>query len=120
MVAEVARAVQAVTQSEVSRVAADFAELKQRLARIEAQPVSGQGHLPVLRSAEKSTPLTSGPSAGPVASDQYRALESLAGRIRDPQAQVAVAAEMIRLQQEAAGMAPAMQVMPRAGQGWAR
>jgi hypothetical protein len=30
-------------------------------------------------------------------SEQYRALESLAGRLADPQAQIAVAAELIRL-----------------------
>jgi len=33
------------------------------------------------------------------AEEQYRALESLAGRLRDPQAQIAVAAELIRLRQ---------------------
>jgi hypothetical protein len=32
--------------------------------------------------------------------EQLRTLESLAGRLSDPQAQIAVAAEMIRLQQE--------------------
>ena len=32
-------------------------------------------------------------------SDNYRALESLAGEVRDPQALVAIAAELIRLQQ---------------------
>jgi hypothetical protein len=36
----------------------------------------------------------------PSASEQYRALESLAGSLRDPQAQVAVAAELIRLRQQ--------------------
>jgi hypothetical protein len=30
---------------------------------------------------------------------EFRALEALAGRLRDPQAQLAVPAEMIRLQQ---------------------
>jgi len=34
------------------------------------------------------------------AQEQYRALEALAGRLADPQAQVAVAAELIRLQRE--------------------
>jgi hypothetical protein len=34
---------------------------------------------------------------------EFRALEALAGRLRDPQAQLAVAAEMIRLQQRGAG-----------------
>jgi hypothetical protein len=36
----------------------------------------------------------------PGAAEQMRALESLAGRLVDPQAQLAVAAELIRLQRE--------------------
>jgi hypothetical protein len=113
-----AAVVRAVTGA-VAPVLAQLATLEQRLARIEAQPTSGG---PQLRAADKSTPLT--PAGQPGQSDQMRVLESLAGRISDPQAQVAVAAEMIRLQQEAAGMPPAFQVMPRAGGdprgGWHR
>ncbi len=95
-------------------------EIQQRLARIEAQPLPGG---PIFRTADKTTPLTPGSPNGaaggqPTAAQRIQALEAVAGQIRDPQAQVALAAEMIRLQQEAAGMAPAMQVMPRAGRGW--
>ena len=36
----------------------------------------------------------------PGVAEQMRALESLAGRLVDPQAQLAVAAELIRLQRE--------------------
>lgn len=104
--------------AEVARIAsamtASFSALEERLARIEAQPQTGG---PILRAADKSTPLTPNGSQS-TAAQRIEALEGLAGRLRDPQAQVAVAAEMIRLQQEAAGMPPAMQVMPRAGRGW--
>jgi hypothetical protein len=99
--------------AELGNVGAQLRIVEQRLARIEAQPVSGG---PQLRTADKTTALH---GAGSHAVAQYQALEGLAGRLTDPQAQVAVAAEMIRLQQEAAGMSPAMQVMPRAGRGWA-
>ncbi len=96
------------------RLAGQLGDIEARLARIEAQPMPGG---PVLRTADKVSPLA--PHGGtPGAHEQYRALEALAGRLTDPQAQVAVAAEMIRLQQEAAGIPPAMQVMPRAGRGW--
>ncbi|HET9109795.1 MAG TPA: hypothetical protein VFN78_03110 [Ktedonobacterales bacterium] len=77
-------------------------ELRARVARLEAQPVAGG---PAARAVEK----TLGGAAGMVggmtfggandAGAEYRALEALAGRLRDPQAQLAVAAEMIRLQQ---------------------
>jgi phage head maturation protease len=89
--------------------------IEERLARIEAQPMPGG---PILRSADRTSALSPMGGQGSSAAERIDALQSLAGRIADPQAQVAVAAEMIRLQQEAAGMSPAMQVMPRAGRGW--
>jgi hypothetical protein len=114
----VTQAVSTAMQAELTRALSaallPLSDIQQRLARIEAQPQAGG---PVYRSADKATPLT--PAAGSSSTaDQLRALGGLAGRIADPQAQVAVAAEMIRLQQEQAGMSPAMQVMPRAGRGW--
>ncbi|HUY79653.1 MAG TPA: hypothetical protein VMV29_22975 [Ktedonobacterales bacterium] len=108
------------TQGEATGALGD---LRGRVAALEAQPTPGG---PAARPAEKSHPLaaqatrgTSGAygvySAGglgsasvsasgwpgePVnAEEQCRALESLAGRLRDPQAQIAVAAELIRLRQ---------------------
>ncbi|HEX6818894.1 MAG TPA: hypothetical protein VF120_11000 [Ktedonobacterales bacterium] len=75
-------------------------ELDTRLERVEAQPLPGG---PAARAVEKLHPLhmraqTAG--TGPSPQDQYRALEALAGRLADPQAQIAVAAELIRLQRE--------------------
>lgn len=75
-------------------------ELRARVARLEAQPAPGG---PAARAVEKSLGgmgVAASGAAGPV--DEFRALEALAGRLRDPQAQLAVAAEMIRLQQRVA------------------
>jgi hypothetical protein len=43
-----------------------------------------------------------GQIVAPAAREKYHALESLAGEVRDPQVQVAIAAELIRLQQRGA------------------
>lgn len=79
-------------------------ELRARVERIEAQPLPGG---PALRAVavEKPSPLAPAAGAqGPVSpAEQYRALESLAGRLSDPQAQIAVAAELIRLRQQEGG-----------------
>ncbi|HEX9058123.1 MAG TPA: hypothetical protein VF818_11395 [Ktedonobacterales bacterium] len=97
----------------VRRITDTLGEIERRVAAIEAQPMPGGPHL---RTAEKTHALL--PNGGQTGiGEQMRALEALAGRLADPQAQIAVATEMIRLQQEAAGLAPAMQVMPRAGSG---
>ncbi|HEX8983361.1 MAG TPA: hypothetical protein VF792_11355 [Ktedonobacterales bacterium] len=71
-------------------------ELRARVARLEAQPIAGG---PAARPVEK----TLGGYGALAAGDEVRALEALAGRLRDPQAQLAVAAEMIRLQQRPNG-----------------
>jgi phage head maturation protease len=74
-------------------------ELRARVARLEAQPVPGG---PAARAVEKTllgAPVAAAEGAADV---EYRTLEALAGRLRDPQAQLAVAAEMIRLQQSGA------------------
>ncbi len=86
--------------------------------RIEQTPQSGG---PVLHAADRGSAFAAGASGGygsagqPNGNSQYDALAALAGKIKDPQAQTAVAAEMIRMQQEAAGMPAGFQVMPRAG-----
>ncbi|HEX6799187.1 MAG TPA: hypothetical protein VF116_15875 [Ktedonobacterales bacterium] len=72
-------------------------DLRTRLERIEAQPLPGG---PALRAVEKSHALAPAVAshAAPVSpAEQYRALEALAGKLSDPQAQIAVAAELIRL-----------------------
>ena len=74
-------------------------ELRARVARLEAQPVPGG---PAARAVEKTllgAPVAAAEGAADV---EYRTLEALAGRLRDPQAQLAVAAEMIHLQQSGA------------------
>ncbi len=78
---------------------AEVAALRARVERLEAQPLPGG---PAARAVEKT--LAAVPLDGygmPPASgaESLTALEALAGRLRDPQAQMAVAAEMIRLQQ---------------------
>jgi hypothetical protein len=70
---------------------------------VEAQPAPGG---PAARPVEKSHALmpSQGGARGQVsAAEQYRALEALAGSLRDPQAQMAVASELIRLQREGGG-----------------
>jgi hypothetical protein len=64
---------------------------------LEGQPLPGG---PAAFAFDKTLALT--PSGGahsqPGAAEQRRALEALAGKLTDPQAQIAVAAELIRLQ----------------------
>ncbi|HEU0026401.1 MAG TPA: hypothetical protein VFQ25_04735 [Ktedonobacterales bacterium] len=76
---------------------AEVAALRARVERLEAQPLPGG---PAARAVEKTlaTPLD-GYGPAPASAQSITALEALAGRLRDPQAQMAVAAEMIRLQQ---------------------
>ncbi len=86
-----------------TEMASTAGELGRRLERLEAQPLPGG---PAARPAEKTHALhahVSGSVGQPSAAEQYRALEALAGRIGDPQAQIAVAAELIRLQREGYG-----------------
>jgi len=81
-----------------SAAARTIDELRARVTRLEAQPVPGG---PAARAVEKT--LLGAPAAAAPVEVEYRALEALAGRLRDPQAQLAVAAEMIRLQQGGQG-----------------
>ncbi|HLY29540.1 MAG TPA: hypothetical protein VKQ36_00805, partial [Ktedonobacterales bacterium] len=115
---------QEVTQGvahELATAQAQNTALGRRVEALEAQPIPGG---PAARPAEKAHPLSGGITRGAVggsglgsasiqgyqgnhnngyepisADEQYRALEALAGKLRDPQAQIAVAAELIRLRQ---------------------
>jgi hypothetical protein len=104
MAAEMAAEMAAGMATEMARTAQTTGELRQRVERLEAQPMPGG---PAARAVEKTHALHisgSGPAGQASAAEQYRALEALAGRLADPQAQIAVAAELIRLQRaEAAG-----------------
>ena len=94
------RGLRTLMQAAVSQMSGTVGDLRVRLDLLEGQPLPGG---PAARAVEKGHPLHGGgvSAAGqPGAAEQYRALESLAGRLSDPQAQVAVAAEMIRLQQQ--------------------
>jgi hypothetical protein len=97
----------------MSAVAGTLDRIERRVALIEAQPLPGGPHL---RVAEKTHALRPAGGQGAIG-EQLRALEGLAGRLSDPQAQLAVATEMIRLQQAAAGYSPALQAMPQSGSG---
>ncbi len=90
-------------ESQAAQAAHIIEELRARVARLEAQPAPG-GPAARAVAVEKSLGgLTAGgvgePGRALAAGAEVRALEALAGRLRDPQAQLAVAAEMIRLQQ---------------------
>ncbi len=112
---------QAVMDGLAQRLTETLAEqdaLGKRVAALEAQPMAGG---PAARPVEKTHALMGGATRGAAsggaglgsatahsyyggyeavsAEEQYRALEALAGKLRDPQAQIAVATELIRLRQ---------------------
>ena len=92
------RALRDTLDATAQRMADEVGGLSQRVAALESQPLAGG---PAARPVEKSSALVGRGPAGPVtAAEQYRALESLAGQVQDPQAQVAIATEMIRLRRE--------------------
>lgn len=92
------RALAATIEAALSQISNDVGGLSGRVVILESQPQSGG---PVARPMEKSSALAGrGLREAPSATEQYRALESLAGSLRDPQVQVAVAAELIRLRQQ--------------------
>src|SRR5579859_4960762 len=86
-----------ILQAAMTRIESTASDLRQRLETLEAQPRTGG---PAAFAFDKSLALA--PSGGalsqPGAAEQRRALESLAGKLTDPRAQIAVAAELIRLQ----------------------
>lgn len=92
------RALAATIEAALQQIAGEVGGLGRRVVALESQPLVGG---PIARPVEKSSALTArGLMETSTVAEQYRALESLAGRLRDPQAQVAVAAELIRLQQQ--------------------
>jgi phage head maturation protease len=92
------RALAATIEVALQQMAGEVGGLSRRMAALESQPLAGG---PVARPMEKASAFAPrGMAESPTAADQYRALESLAGKLSNPQAQVAVAAEMIRMQQQ--------------------
>ncbi|MEO7003433.1 MAG: hypothetical protein ABI068_16555 [Ktedonobacterales bacterium] len=89
--------VKAILQAGVNQMSLSLAELRLRVELLEAQPLPGG---PAARAA--GNPQQAIRNVGGQ-EQALQALQSLAGRLRDPQAQVAVAAELIRLQQEGVG-----------------
>lgn len=89
-----------ILQTAVSQIEGASGDLRRRIEALEAQPLPGG---PAAFAFDKSLALAPGGSGSgtrsqPGAAEQRRALESLAGKLTDPQAQIAVAAELIRLQ----------------------
>ena len=96
--------VQAIVQAGIQRIAHTQEELRRRVESLEAQPMPGG---PAARGMVGNLHNSYSPQqAAQQVEEQEQALratlQSLAGRLRDPQAQVAVAAELIRLQQAGA------------------
>lgn len=85
---------------EATADAAVVAALRARVERLEAQPLPGGPAAHAVEKTLAAVPLD-GYGMPPAGAETLTALEALAGRLRDPQAQMAVAAEMIRLQQGA-------------------
>ncbi|HEV2405701.1 MAG TPA: hypothetical protein VGR88_09620, partial [Ktedonobacterales bacterium] len=95
---ETMRGLQTLVRAGINQMSSTVGDLRIRIEDLEAQPLPGG---PVARPVEKTHALEgrAAPRMGDAAtvSEQYRALESLAGRLADPQAQIAVAAELVRL-----------------------
>ena len=92
------RALAAAIEAALGKMAGEVGGIAQRVAALESQPVAGG---PVARPAEKPSPFAArNQMSAPEAAERYRALASLAGDVTDPHAQVAIAAELIRLQQQ--------------------
>ena len=99
---ETVRGLKTLVQAGISQMASTVGDLRIRIEDLEAQPLPGG---PIARPTDKTHALDrrgSGFIEQTAASEQYRALESLAGRLTEPQAQIAVAAELIRLRQHGA------------------
>ena len=97
---ETVRGLKTLVQAGINQMASTVGDLRIRIEDLEAQPLPGG---PVARPTDKTHALAQrayGAIEQTAASEHYRALESLAGRLTDPQAQIAVAAELIRLRQQ--------------------
>ena len=91
------RALAATIEASLRQMAGEVGGLNRRVTVLESQPLAGG---PAARPVEKSSALAArGQMGTPTAREKYLALESLGGEVRDPQVQVAIAAELIRLQQ---------------------
>jgi hypothetical protein len=94
------RALAATIEASLRQMAGEVGGLNRRVTALESQPLAGG---PAARPVDKSSVLMArGQIVAPAAREKYHALESLAGEVRDPQVQVAIAAELIRLQQRGA------------------
>ncbi|HEX5442004.1 MAG TPA: hypothetical protein VFW76_14030 [Ktedonobacterales bacterium] len=95
------RALAATIEASLHQMAGEVGGLSRRVVALENQPLAGG---PVARPVDKSSALTArGQMGTPAAREKYLALESLGGEVRDPQVQVAIAAELIRLRQHGEG-----------------
>ncbi|HEX5548567.1 MAG TPA: hypothetical protein VFX24_14245, partial [Ktedonobacterales bacterium] len=91
------RALAATIEASLRQMAGEVGGLNRRVAALENQPLAGG---PAARPVDKSSALTARGQIGvPTAREKFYALESLGGEVLDPQVQVAIAAELIRLQQ---------------------
>jgi hypothetical protein len=91
------RALAAAIEASLRQMAGEVGGLNRRVVALESQPLTGG---PAARPVDKSSALTARGQMGALtARDKYHALESLGGEVLDPQVQVAIAAELIRLQQ---------------------
>jgi hypothetical protein len=91
------RALATTIEASLRQMAGEVGGLNRRVMALENQPLAGG---PAARPVDKSSALTARGQMGTLtAREKYHALESLGGEVIDPQVQVAIAAELIRLQQ---------------------
>lgn len=91
------RALAAAIEASLQQMAGEVGGLNRRVVALESQPLTGG---PAARPVDKSSALTArGQVGAPTAREKFHALESLGGEVIDPQVQVAIAAELIRMQQ---------------------
>jgi hypothetical protein len=91
------RALAAAIEASLRQMAGEVGGLNGRMVALESQPLAGG---PAARPVDKSSALAArGQMGAPTAREKFHALESLGGEVIDPQVQVAIAAELIRMQQ---------------------
>jgi hypothetical protein len=84
-------------EASLHQMAGEVGGLNRRVVALESQPLAGG---PAARPVDKSSALAArGQMGAPTAREKFHVLESLGGEILDPQVQVAIAAELIRLQE---------------------
>ncbi len=92
------RALAATIEASVRQMAGEVGGLNRRVMALESQPLRGRSG-GIARWINCRRWRRAGRWARSPRRANHRALESLAGEVRDPQVQVAIAAELIRLQQ---------------------